>query len=255
MTKFVAAFDLHWGYERVGSHRRALHDERAIAAMLQFSGDFKPDVFIIGGDGLDCGAVSHHNKHKPGKVEGLRLLADANEFKSKVISKIDALGCKQKVYITGNHEAWLQQLQEEIPGLEGILELERLLGLEGWKVVPQGKALNLGKLTFLHGDTVSGGEHIAKAAAINYERNVRFGHYHTFQTYTKNSPLDSKQAKTGMAVPCLCRKGPGYGKGKPNKWVNGFLWGTVQPDGSFNDYVSIIHEGSFVGPTGKVYKG
>lgn len=255
MKKFIFATDFHYGFERRSGHKKPLHDEKAIAAMLKFAADFRPDVFILGGDVIDAGCISHHNSGKPGLTEGLRLIDDVAGAHKKIIQPIEELKPSQMVYITGNHCAWLDQLTDVMPALQGIVNLKALLKLDKWTVVPQGGVFNLGKLTFMHGDTVSGGEHIAKAAVINYERSVRFGHYHTFQTYTKNSPLDSKQAKTGIAVPCLCRKGPGYGKGKPNKWVNGFLWGYVAPDGSFNDYVSIIHEGRFTGPTGKVYKG
>jgi hypothetical protein len=125
----------------------------------------------------------------------------------------------------------------------------------GWEVVPLGGAFNLGKLTFIHGDQLSGGEGAAKAGVISYERNLRFGHYHTFQVATKNSPLDYKHAKTGIAVPCLCKKGPSYGKGRPNRWASGFNWGFVGEKGNFTDYVTVMVDGEFIGPSGKLYKG
>jgi hypothetical protein len=47
----------------------------------------------------------------------------------------------------------------------------------------------------------------------------------------------------------------GYGGGAPNRWVQGFLWGYLDPkDGSFNDYVSVIVNGEFTA-LGKTYKG
>lgn len=255
MTKFIAAWDMHFGYERRGGHKVALHDIKAINALLKFAADFKPDTFILGGDIMDCGAISHHNHGKPGATEGLRLLGDMQECAAQVIKPIEALKPKQMVFIKGNHCAWLDQLIEQQPTLEGIIDLEKLLGLQKWKLIEQGGQFDLGKLTFLHGDTISGGEHVAKAAVINYERSVRFGHYHTHAIYTKNSPIDYKNAKTGMAVGCLCKKAPGYGKGKPNRWQQGFLVGFVQPGGTFNDYHVNIIDGQFTAPNGKVYKG
>ena len=255
MIKFMAAWDLHWGYERRGGHKVPLHDSKAINAMLKFAADFKPDTFILGGDIVDCGAISHHNHGKPGATEGLRLLGDMQECAESVIKPIEALKPKQMVFITGNHEAWLNQLVEQQPTLEGIIDLEKLLGLQRWKVVEQGGQFNLGKLTFVHGDTLSGGENVAKAAVISYERSIRFGHRHTHQIFTKTSPLEYKNAKTGMAVGCLCTKTPGYGKGKPNTWLQGFLCGYVESNGYFNDYHTSIIDGQFTGINGKRYKG
>ena len=147
---------------------------------------------------------------------------------------------KELVYIVGNHEDWLNDLVDESPALEGIVDIEALLHLQKWKVIPQGGSVNVGKLTFIHGDQIKGGEYIAKAAVISYERSIRFGHHHTAQLYTKTSPLDYQLAKTGLAVPCLCTKDPKYGEGKPNRSMQGFLYGYVNNDGSFNDYLVTI---------------
>lgn len=253
--KFVALFDAHYGFERDSQrHKTALHDEKAIRVATQFIADFKPDHVILGGDILDCGAVSHHNKHKAGQIEGLRLLADAQGCRDTIIAPIEAVKPQTLTYITGNHEDWLSDVVDDMPGLEGIVDLKSLLKLDKWKVVPQGGAHKLGKLTFIHGDQIRGGEHIAKAAVTSYERNVRFGHHHTYQVHTKTSAVDAN-GHTGVAVPCLCKKAPRYGEGAPNRWMQGFVWGYVGgPEGCFNDYVAVIVNGkSFI--NGKLYKG
>ncbi len=254
MKKFVAAFDSHFGYERRNGHKIALHDPKAIGSMLSFVNDFKPDVFIYGGDTLDCGVISHHNHGKPGATEGLKLLADATECREALITPIEEVVKGEKVYLIGNHEDWLTDLTDQIPSLEGLIDLKTILKLSKWTVIPQGGAFNLGKLTFIHGDTVKGGEHIAKNAVVNYERNIRFGHHHTYQVYTKNSALDYKNAKTGMSVPCLCTKNPKYGEGAPNRWVQGFLYGYIDQTGNFHDSVVLIIDGKCV-VNGNVYKG
>lgn len=252
--KYLFTTDLHYGYERKAGHKIPLHDKRAWNAVLKFAENFKPDIWIMGGDMLDCGVISHHNKHKPGNVEGLRLLADATEGHSTFIAPAEAIA-KELVYIEGNHEDWLNDLIVDMPALDGIVNIEVLLKLNKWKVIKQGGAYNLGKLTFMHGDTVKGGEHVAKAAVINFERNLRFGHHHTFQAFTKNSPLNYKNAKTGIAVPCLCTKDPKYGESAPNRWMQGFNFGFVGKGGYFNDYVPIILDGKFTAPSGVTYTG
>lgn len=256
MEKFVALFDAHWGAERDGSrHKVPLHDARAVSVAMQFIEDFKPDHVILGGDTLDCGAVSHHRRGKVGQLEGLRLLADAQECRERIIAPLEKQIKGRLIYHIGNHEDWLQDVTDELPALEGIVDIGSLLKLSPkWEVIQQGKSSRLGKLTFIHGDQIKGGANPAGYAVAAYERNVRFGHFHTYQVATKTTPVDAN-GHTGIAVPCLCKKGHMYNQGSPNKWMQGFLWGYVGgPEASFNDYVTVIVNGKAM-IMGKSYVG
>ncbi len=256
MEKFVFLTDAHWGYERDGSrHKVPLHDQKALSVAMQFIADFKPDHVILGGDMLDCGSISHHRKGQAGNLEGLRLLAEARELREAVIEPLEKQIKGRLIYHIGNHEDWLSDLVVEWPTLEGIVDIKALLKLsDQWEVISQGKASKLGKLTFVHGDTVKGGQNPALWAVTAYERNVRFGHFHTFQMATKTTPIDAN-GHTGIAVPCLSKKGHHYGGGAPNKWMQGFLWGyTGGPEGLFNDYVTVIVNGKAM-INGKLYRG
>jgi len=159
------------------------------------------------------------------------------------------------VYHTGNHEAWLGQLTDEIPGLDGLLDLKNLLTLSNkWGVIPQGGITRLGKLHFLHGDQISGGANPAKWAVETYEKSVRFGHFHTYAAHTKIAAL-TDTGHTSIAVPCLCKRDPNYGGGSPNRWVNGFLYGYVdEKTGHYTDSVVTMVNGRFVA-NGKRYGG
>jgi metallophosphoesterase superfamily enzyme len=253
MEKFIALFDLHYGYERRNGHKVALHDTKALKVALDFAKDFKPDHVILGGDMLDCGCVSHHNHGKPGSIEGLKLLGDAKELREALIKPIEALRPKTQTYITGNHEDWLNDLQEMIPALEGIIDVKSMLKLDDkWKVVPVGEAHRLGKLVFVHGDQIKGGVHSAKYAVEAYHKNIYFGHHHTHQAYTRVSSLE-QNGHTGTAVPCLCKKNPEYGGGSPNRWMQGFLFGYINNDQTFNSYVVVIIDGKAT-INGKLYK-
>src|SRR5688572_23047963 len=139
MQKFIALYDLHWGYERKGGHKVPLHDQKALNVALEFAKDFKPDHVILGGDILDCGSISHHNHGKPGAVEGFRLLGDAKELRDALIAPMETLKPKSLTYITGNHEDWLTDLVEQIPALEGIVDVGAVLKLDKWKIIPQGE--------------------------------------------------------------------------------------------------------------------
>jgi len=256
--KFVALFDLHYGYERdVFRHKRPIHDTKAMSVALQFVEDFQPDEIILGGDTLDCGCISPHRKREgPGTTEGDRLKKDARELRSRFLDPLEDTEARLQ-YVVGNHEAWIDQFVDQYPMLEGIVDLRSILNLgKKWNVIPQGGSYSLGKLTFIHGDQFGGGgDHVAKAAVIAYDkRSVRFGHFHTFQAYTKTSALDIKQGRTGMVVPCLSTKAPRWVKGAPNKWCQGFLFGYVRRDGTFNDYPVIITNGRAI-IEGKEYVG
>jgi hypothetical protein len=257
LRRFVFASDIHWGSETVGGHKRPLHDLGAIEILQQFVSDFKPHDFVLGGDILDCGAIArHHNKGKPRKTEGFRLMRDAEGCVENVIKPIERMLPKDgmKTFITGNHEQWVEDLLDAEPELEGLVDTKHLLKLDRWKVIPQGHGVQYHKLYFMHGDTIKGGEACAKAAVTNYERNIRFGHFHTAQLFTKTSPLDAEVAKTGVAVPCLCSKDVGYMERIPNRWVQGFCYGTVDTaNGTFEDNLAIVIRGRAI-INGKLYK-
>lgn len=253
MQKFVALFDLHLGYQIKSGHKSPIHDDKVLKVALDFMNDYKPEVVILGGDMLDCGPVSHHLKGKPWKTEGLRMRDDANELNAKLIDKINQMPwVKKKVFLTGNHEDWLNDLLDQNPGLVGTFDLKTLLHLDGWEVVDIDGHFNLGKLTFIHGHQLGSQEFVAKKSVVEWERNVRSGHVHTYQVYTKTSPMDVKLAKTGISVPCMCTKRAVFMEGRPNKWVQGFNHGVVFKDGSYADYISVVTNGrAFI--NGKIY--
>ncbi len=255
MTRFVYLTDAHVGFERLGGHKAALHDPRALSVAMQFIADFKPHDVVLGGDMLDCGSVGHHNKGKAGLVEGLRIREDAEILRASVIKPVEAIARGRLIYHIGNHEDWLSDLIDDVPALEGVVDVGSLLKLSSrWEVIPQGKASRLGKLTFIHGDQIKGGQNPALAAVTAYERNIRFGHFHTFQVATKTTPVDAN-GHTGIAVPCLSKKGHKYGGGAPNKWMQGFLWGYYGgPENIFSDFVTVIVNGKAI-IAGKTYRG
>lgn len=247
--RFVFLTDVHWGFERKNRHKVPIHSPKALDAVLRFLTDFKPHYLIWGGDNLDCAAISHHNKDNQRAVEGLRIQEDAAGFAAfrKAAAWTMTPG-GEEVLFEGNHEDWLNDLVNKFPGLEGLLDLPTLLGLDKTvRFIPQGGAYKLGKLWFIHGDQFKGGgSNIAKKAVETYGRCIRFGHFHKFEAFTKMSALDVQDAKTGMAIPCLCTRGPGYGKGAPNQWSQGFLYGFVNPDGTFHDVPVVMVDQHFV---------
>ena len=79
MQKFIFTPDKHIGWERDGKSTRPLHDAAAIKALMAFAKDFKPDLWIEGGDNLDCGPVSHWLKDRHLSAKDLNLKRDLAE--------------------------------------------------------------------------------------------------------------------------------------------------------------------------------
>lgn len=263
MKKFVALFDMHFGRETVnipgkGRVKRNTHDLPIVRKVLDFVDDFKPDTVILGGDQLNCGPVSHWHKGKPLLEEGTRLKWEYDLLNKKVLSRLNSI--KEKVWLQGNHEVWINTTVESTPGLEGLIEPENYLSLasNGWQVVPSGCYYRLGKLYFYHGDNLfprrQGGKFPVEKAVRDFRRNLRFGHYHSFMGATDITPIDIKDQHTAIAVPALCRRDMAYMNGVPSCANQGFLYGYVRPDGSFNDYVVFIVNGKFT-VEGKTYGG
>jgi hypothetical protein len=247
---YVFLTDIHYGFERKQGKKVPLHNPRILDAVGLFLEDFKPDVIIYGGDTLDCGPISHHNRRQNFSIEGLRLLSDADGLSAVMrqyrMAAFDKdRGEAEEVYIEGNHEDWLNDLVEDYPGLAGNLALPRLLNNLHMEVVPQGGVFKLGKLYFLHGDQIRSSLYPARWAVDAFGKSVRFGHFHTYQSFTKVSALDG-DCRTGVAVPCLCTRGPGYGKGAPNRSINGFNYGYVESTGNYFDMTPIITNNKFV---------
>jgi hypothetical protein len=255
LQKFIFTPDKHVGFENKKGKLTPLHDEQAINAMLSFASDFKPDVWIEGGDNLDCGPVSHWLSNQKASLEQLDLRKDCQLYNKLVLKPINSImRGKRKIWMMGNHEAWLYQAIEDKPGLRGVLDVQNLLPLDDWEFVDQGENVKLGKLAFIHGDTLPNVKNIAGIAIERNNLSVAFGHFHTFQTFTKHTMLDSNEVMTGFAVPGLCRRNPNYAINRPNQWLNGFMYGYIQSNGEFTAYVPIIIRGRFAAE-GKTYKG
>jgi hypothetical protein len=255
MRRFLFTTDMHVGWQTHNSRVEPIHDLRAINTVLKFAQDFKPHVWIQGGDNLDCGPVSHWLKDKKRSAANLDLSRDVDEYIREVHKPInEIMAGKERVFMLGNHEDWLSQFAEREPSVGELFKIDKLLPLKNWQIIPQGGHYGLGNLKFIHGDVLTNSQYMAAQAVQRSEESIRFGHFHTYQVMPKHKMLDSSQFKTGIAVPCLSTTNPSFLRNKPNQWMQGFLFGYVLPDGTYNDYVVVIVDGKCV-VNGKVYRG
>lgn len=246
MKKFLALFDLHFGFEFKNGIKTPTHNIKLVRAVQKFYKDFKPDVLILGGDQLNCGPISHWHHGKPRLTRDLKLKDEIDLLKKEIIEPF--YSCPEKIWMDGNHEAWISQFLDEHPSLEGMIEPLNSINSLNAKYA-QGEIYKLGKLHFAHGDTLLGkGNYINPAQIlINKTRvNIRVGHLHTYFAATDFNPLKSNDYHTAIVVPCMCNTNPAYVKNAPSKILNGFLYGYVYPDGNFSDYVVVAHNNKFV---------
>lgn len=233
-------------------------------ALLQFLESNHIDGFILGGDMFDNAEVSPHTRNKPKvRFEAKTLHINTKGFDQKVLKPIEDRLDKDtnKIWISGNHDHWLEQYIEEHPELEGSLERPETLRLaeRAWDVFACGEVFKFGKLMFAHGETLSGfGNQVtgrpAKKAVECYCGNIVFGHFHTLDIYTKVMPFDESQKWVGVSSPCLGETNAHYLRNRPTSFLNGFVIIEFRSNGAFNIFPVVVTDGTFTFG-GKTYRG
>lgn len=216
IKRAVSLFDIH--------HPKT--DKGVLFAALDYLRRERVDIFILGGDNLDCGPISRHTKNKPLFRPRGQMKKDLDTFNSKILRPIEKLLPKgaTKIWLTGNHEDWANQMIEEQPELEGLLDFPAYLHLaeRGWKVFPQGGIYKYGHLNYMHGDVLPGtGVRACQKALDIYVSSIVFGHGHTAASATKTLPHGKRwryQAWSQGAATQLDKHE--YIKKAPTGWIN-----------------------------------
>ena len=151
------------------------------------------------------------------------------------------------VYLEGNHSDWVNQYIDQHPEMEGIINLPIMLGLKerGVKWIPYKSTNNyykIGKVYFTHGEyTVS--NHAKKMLDV-WNCNIRYGHLHEHQVWSKTSRRGIGDFHKAVSIPCLCKQGD-YMAGKSDNWSNGLYIAYIKPNGNFHEYVICINDNEF----------
>jgi len=233
----ICVYDLHFP-----NHNKKLWEN-----ILRVIDNLKPDYFVFGGDNLDMDAVNHWEIEKGNRrgMEGKRLRKTYDTFNSDIMDNLNISlpdYCR-KIFMFGNHENWLEQYIDKIPELEDFAEIERNLNLKDWELIPYRQTVKVGKIYFHHGEYT--GKHHASKMVDTFERNIIYGHLHSFQIHTKVTPIDG-DAHMAISMPCACDLNPGYMKDKPSAWINGLGVFYIMPNGNFNVYPIISSKDHFV---------
>src|SRR3990167_2019739 len=242
LNRCVSGYDLHW----------PKRDKPTVAAFMDFVEVERPKTLILGGDQFDNECISHHNKNKPYYRPRKAYMNDQNSFEKEFLNPLEKMLFKdcEKVWIIGNHDHWEFQLVEENPELEGLIDRVAALRLveRGWKIVPIGDTYRQGKMSWIHGEWLTGignqaGIYPAKKLVEILATNAVAGHTHAAQAYTRVSPVSQSQKWMGFISPILGKVNPSYMRNRPCAWVNGFNVTEFHPNGNFNHFPIVCTRG------------
>ena len=197
-----------------------LHDIPAIKVVCKAIELVQPDIYIDLGDTGDWNSVSHwqwKRKRKPPLEYILPNLKqdikDVNKGMDIIDKSLKKADCKERYFLQGNHEQWLDGFVDEHPYLpqyktEVALKLEE----RGYTYVPNYDSLQIGKLHFHHGNWYGTKYHAAKHLN-ELGCNIIYGHTHDVQ-------MHSKKLKGGQisAISLGCLKNMSKDS---NKWLGG----------------------------------
>ena len=164
MKRIVFCPDVHAPY----------HDERAVSLVEQVINEWEPEIFVDLGDFADNLAASGH---EPGRVFEKNLKRELH----LAATRLEGLtrGIPERHFVIGNHETRLERfIAKRAPELDGLVDIEDLLGLRKWTSVTQyNETLRLGKLNITH-DVGKAGQNAHRSAASSYMSSAIIGHTH-----------------------------------------------------------------------------
>jgi hypothetical protein len=222
-----------------------------------FLKDFDPHIIVQGGDQLDLGVIAHWNKGRPRLKEGQRLKKEYEGY-SRVLDERGKYtkSLQRHIMLEGNHERWIDNLLDEQPEFEGMLEVENNLQLQerGIEWVKSRRHVKIGHAYFIHGDYKDGylPVNTPKAIAGIYGKSVFYGHQHKNQTDSMQTPFDQKPMQV-TGVGCLCNLNPLWKRDQPSAWTNSFAVMYFDEKDNYHHHVINIVNNSFVFD-GQLYK-
>ena len=200
-----------------------LHDKKAINVVCKAIELIKPNIYIDLGDTGEWELFSNHywkNKEKPPLEVLIPMLNkevnQVNKGMDIIDSSLNKIDCKERHFIQGNHEVWLDNFVYRHPYLPSFETKSALMlddrGYKYWPYVST-KKLKIGKLNFTHGDYVP--IHHAKKHLSAYKENIIYGHTHDLQRFTETGLGGTQSA---WSLGCLKDM-----RSENNKWLKGNL--------------------------------
>jgi len=220
--------------------------------VYEFIQDFKPDITILGGDIGEFGPVNHWLADQSKYLDTGIIIEHYAQLKLDVFNPIKKATPKsEKIFLEGNHENWIHLATAQDPNLRGYIELAKNIPSE-YKIIPLNRPYRMNEnLAVIHGAYT--GMYHARQTVEAYMTSILYGHNHTFQTFTKVSPIDNERFYTAMSIGSLCELNPGFMKNRPNAWINGLAYGYLGERNTFS-VVSVVIVRNRFHAEGRYYK-
>lgn len=222
------------------------HDHKALATVVDFALDYKPNFIYINGDFLDMYNESNYIKDR-------RMTDTAGELERgrEILSAFKELFDVPIYFKIGNHEQRMENfLRLKAPELLGIedFELSSLLrfGELGITEIKSTQKTMMGKLAVYHGHEFGKSTfspvNPARGLYLRAKRSAIIGHHH--QTSSHSEKDIHNEVVTCWSVGCLCGMIPEY---LPvNKWNHGFAYIEIMSNGNY-----LFHNKTII--DGKIY--
>jgi predicted phosphodiesterase len=233
------------------------HSPQALGIAIQRCADYKPTHVVTIGDFMDYSALLGKTKYRQinlstEELQSLDLEFIAADKILKDIERVLPAGCV-KYFIKGNHEDRADAIIHK-PGGEywkKHLDIDVKLNLtgRGWKIINYNDSVRLGHLWYTHGAYFC--QNHAWKHAVNFQKNVLFGHTHQIQVFTLPSPVRELPIYAA-SVGCLAQVNPEYSRNKPNACDHAWAEVNYLGDDFFPNIHRIIRSKVIV--DGKLYK-
>ena len=151
-----------------------------------------------------------------------KSVEEVNKGMSQIDKSLDKVSCKERHFVQGNHEVWLDKFVTRYPYLDNYMTYNALnLGERGYKYHPYNrkKCLKIGKLNFTHGKFTSK-YHAFKHLDV-YGESIMYGHTHDLQRHTKTMAGGTISA---WSMGCLkdIEEDEDWLSGRLTNWNHGF---------------------------------
>ena len=226
-----------------------IHDKKAISVVCQAIEIVKPNAYIDLGDTGEWEYFStHYWKGRNAKpMEDLIPLLNkdvkaVNIGMDQIDRSLNKAGCKERHFVQGNHEVWLDKFVTRYPYLDRYMTYNALkLKERGYEFHPYNKKDNLkiGKLNFTHGKFTSK-YHSFKHLDV-YGESIMYGHTHDLQRHTKTNRGGTISA---WSLGCLkdIEADEDWLGGRLTNWNHAFAIVNFFKNGNFNvEVVEIIN--------------
>ena len=186
-----------------------LHDQKAINVLCKAIEIVQPDGYIDLGDVGEWFGCSHwqwkKKKRPPLEIQMPRIdqdVIDVNKGMDQIDESLDKVNVREKYMIEGNHDDWMNRFYEENEHkVFKVYKFKNAVKLEdrGYKYLPIGKYLKIGKLNFYHGHHYASINH-SRNHLLKLGGNVMYGHHHDIQ---QSSITHMDGVKSAWSIGCL----------------------------------------------------